>query len=193
MRQSPDSHLGFHPKDLKGSCIIADIQGMICQLHPCSPMHWREHLRYGRQQLPVFSTRTFNNIRPTGEFFLEDGKPRNLFEILGLNSDGSASQSQDKASGQFGRQSLLGRRNTYMVTAHPEGIQDLQEPPGSAPNPQRPRGKMPRASDIVVEGFDDDDEDIENQEFRPQTAPQAKRASFDGTEKRASFSSVRGR
>jgi len=160
------THLGFHPRDLKGTVILADVQGLICRLHACSPMHWREHLRYARQQLPVFSTRTFNNVRPTGEFFLEDGKPRNLFEILGLNSDGSANQSQDKQSGHFGRQSLLGRRATYMVVAHPEGIpQMLDQGNDSVQGSKRSSGRMPRATDAVM---DDDDDD-----FRPGTAPKA--------------------
>merc|ERR1719333_478653 len=103
--------------------------------------------QFGRQSLR----------RTTGEFYLENGKPRNLFEILGLNSDGSTSVSMDKQSGQFGRQSLLGRRGTYMVTGGPEGIpSDYDAPPGSAPVGRKPNGKMPRASDIVEE--DDHDE-----------------------------------
>jgi hypothetical protein len=162
------NHLGHHPNMLRGTVILADIQGLICKLHACSPMHWREHLKYGRQQIPIFSTRTFNNIRPTGEFFLEDGKPRNLFEILGLNSDGSANASKDKPSGALGRQSLLGRRNTYMVVAHPEGInqEDMITPPASAPGGKRPNGKMPRAFDPME---DSSDEEVLDQ--RPRTAP----------------------
>lgn len=148
------THLGLHPRELKGTCIICDVQGLFVKLHACSPMHWREHLRYGRQQIPIFSTRTFNNVRPTGEFFMEDGKPRNLFEILGLNSDGSANQSSDKASGMRGRQSIMGRRGTYMVTSNPEGIPQemgVPKPPPGVP------GRMPRATDAMP---DDDDDDL---------------------------------
>lgn len=129
-------YLGITKKELAGCVLIVDIQGLLCELKPCSSAHWREQYRYSRNVLRMYSTRTFSNLRPDGEFFNENGTHRNLYEIMGLNNDGSIKEH----SGSDNRKSFLGRRGTYQVSTLPKGAPPGRDgtdppPPPDAPPP----------------------------------------------------------
>lgn len=118
-------YLGISKRELQESVLLVDIQGILCELKPCTLEHWREQYRYGRHVHHCFSSRTFSNLRPDGEFFQKDGTFRNLYEIMGLKNDGSFI---DENAGNH-RRSFLGRRGTYQVTAPMGGF------PGVGPAP----------------------------------------------------------
>lgn len=127
------NYLGISDKKLRNCVLLVDVQGLICELKGVTLEMWRQHYSTGRQIMSSFSTRTFSNLRPDGEFFQKDGSFRNLYEIMGLRDDGTY---MDETMNQQ-RRSFLGRRGTYQVTAPPVGAPGgpatLPSPPSDAP------------------------------------------------------------
>lgn len=175
-------YLGISKKMLRNCILVVDVQGILCELKPCSLAQWREHMRLGRHILSCFSTRTFSNLRPDGDFFQKDGTFRNLYEIMGLRNDGTFMEENVNDR----RRSFLGRRGTYQVTA-PLGVPGEPSsvpPPPTEPPPslshtaekaQVPKAQLPHKDNLSEASGDHQP----RRGSRPQSAPvgQASRTS----------------
>eukprot|EP00746_Dinoflagellata_sp_MGD_P000702 gnl/MRDRNA2_/MRDRNA2_101269_c0_seq1.p1 gnl/MRDRNA2_/MRDRNA2_101269_c0~~gnl/MRDRNA2_/MRDRNA2_101269_c0_seq1.p1 ORF type:complete len:576 (-),score=70.27 gnl/MRDRNA2_/MRDRNA2_101269_c0_seq1:244-1971(-) len=127
-------YLGISQTKMRNCVLLVDVQGLICELKAITLDQWRMHRSHGTDLMSAFSTRTFSNLRPDGEFFQKDGSFRNLYEIMGLRDDGS--YLDDTMNQQ--RRSFLGRRGTYQLPAPPVGApggpeNDVPAPPTDAP------------------------------------------------------------